>query len=125
MLQNKLLEQILCERYQNKTNKNCNCNKLQEEAEAGSMIPDFLKSSISDITSWAIKAGLGTIALEQLLSDLNKWRKPYTPPESKDRYSPSDDAQAQPIKSDPSLKTPRKTRVKEFGQASGQVISPS
>ena len=120
MLRNILVEKILCERYQTKKEKDCGCIKLTEEDEKSSVIPDF-----SDLVSWGIQAGLGIVAAKQLASDLNKFLSPYNPPESSDRYSPSSSPSTQLIRPEPGLKTPRKSRVKEFGQASGQVISPS
>jgi len=120
MLRNILLEKILCERYQTKTKQNCGCNKLVEETENNISIPDF-----SDLIKWGVEAGLGIVAAKQLASDLSKFFNPYNPPESQDRYSPSDTPGARLIQGDPGLKTPRKARVKEFGQATGQVISPS
>jgi hypothetical protein len=120
MLRNILVEKILCERYQTKTEKDCGCIKLTEEDEKSSIIPDF-----TDLVSWGIQAGLGIVAAKQLASDLNKFLSPYNPPESSDRYSPTDTPNVRLIQSDPGLKTPRKSKVKEFGQASGQVISPS
>jgi hypothetical protein len=120
MLRNILVEKILCERYQMKTEKDCGCIKLAEENEKSSIIPDF-----TDLLSWGLQAGLGILAAKQLASDLNKFLNPYNPPESSDRYSPSSNPGVQLIQPDPGLRTPRKAKVKEFGQATGQVISPS
>lgn len=118
MLTNKLLEQILCERYQNKTKKDCGCHQLSEESEES-------KSIVDSLTGMLIKTGLGLLAAERLASDIGKLLNPYNPPQSSDRYSPTDTPSVRMIQGDPGLKTPRKAKVKEFGQASGQVISPS
>lgn len=113
MLKNILLEQILCERYQNKTKKECDCNKIIKE--------DVMTTSIQT----ALEGLYGIQAAKQLMSDFEKLFRSYSPPESRDRYSPNEDPHVQLIQPEPNLKTPRKTRVKEFGQATGQVISPS
>jgi len=113
MLKNILLEQILCERYQNKTKKDCGCFKVIKE--------DAITTSIQT----ALEGVYGLQAAKQLMSDFEKLFRPYSAPESRDRYSPTDEPSIHLIQPDPNLRTPRKTRVKEFGQASGQVISPS
>jgi len=120
MLRNILVEKILCERYQTKTEKDCGCKKLIEEAEATTS-----DDVTNQIISWVAKGLIGAQAAGQLISDVSKLLRPYNPPESSDRYSPTDTPSVRLIQSDPGLKTPRKSRVKEFGQASGQVISPS
>jgi hypothetical protein len=123
MLRNILVEKILCERYQTKTEKDCGCKKLTEQTSEGSVqTPNDITSQI---LSWAAQGLIGTQALTQLISDASKLLKPYNPPESQDRYSPTDTPSVRLIQPDPGLKTPRKSKVKEFGQASGQVISPS
>ncbi len=121
MLRNILLEKILCERYQTKTEKDCGCKKLTEQAAATQTSDDVT----NQILSWVAQGLIGAQAAGQLISDAAKLLKPYNPPESQDRYSPSDTPSARLIQGDPGLKTPRKARVKEFGQATGQVISPS
>jgi hypothetical protein len=123
MLRNILVEKILCERYQNKTDKNCGCKELIEDN-----VPTT-ETTTSDITSKILsmlsQGLIGVQAATQLLSDANKLLKPYNPPETQDKYSPSDTPNVRLIQPEPGLKTPRKTKIKEFGQASGQVISPS
>lgn len=121
MLKNIILEKILCERYQTKTKKDCGCKKLTEQAATSPSSDDIT----NQILSWVAQGLIGAQAAGQLISDAFKLLQPYSPPESEDRYSPSDTPGARLIQGDPGLKTPRKARVKEFGQATGQVISPS
>jgi len=122
MLKNRLLEQILCERYQNKSNKDCNCKSINEQ-----QLPPVSDTSptIDTIFNLLISGGATVMTANKLLSDLSKFVGPYNSPESRDRYSPNEDPYVQLIQPEPNLKTPRKARIKEFGQATGQVISPS
>jgi hypothetical protein len=84
------------------------------------------------MTAWAVVADpakksrmMSLVLFTNEIKYLSKFVGPYNSPESRDRYSPNEDPHVQLIQPEPNLKTPRKARIKEFGQATGQVISPS
>ena len=108
MLKNKLVEEILCKRYEEnfiseEENKE---KKPTEEKKESSASENLLKT-------WVVAD-----SVKRLAGDLLKFLEPYNPPQYEEIPTPG----ILPINFP--IKGPRTTRTKEFNLSSGQVISP-
>jgi hypothetical protein len=110
IMKNKLIEIILCERYNKIHDKKCDCNKIIKE-DVG-----FLPTVLAWITGG-----------KNLPGDII--RTLFSPAPRQDEDVPAKaETRTIPQLQDPNkpgAKTPTMTKIREFGNATGGVISPS
>lgn len=127
MLKNKLVELVLCERYNASVSedKKCNCYKnLKEQDESTNAEEpknpqsndEFVNKAIALLTMGAV----GASQLARLKNDIMRFLEPPQPTKT----DPDVVLSALPsLIQEPQLRSPRKQKVKEFGQSIGQVIA--
>ena len=130
MLKNKLIEKLLCERYKIK-NKNCDCNvemiELGENKGNGASEQDIIQA----LAGGGVQAAYELYRASKIPVEVFKLLTATVP--SKDKKLSQEELTfantqniAQPYDFNRNYlgAEPRTTRVREFGQATGQVISP-
>jgi hypothetical protein len=115
-LKNSIVEKILCERYA-KSHKGCICEENGEQQQPESKDLDI---DLSDILTNIV---MGKAALSVPIELIKAF---FTPVKKLEVDEPAvASTQMVPGVQDPNrMKTPRMSRVKDFGISSGSVISP-
>ena len=111
-MENKLVEKVLCERYNEKYKKNCNCDISLNEG--------LLELLGMGLVGAKTIAELPKSMYDLLFSQLPKPEQGEKPVTAETRTIPQ--------LRDPNevgARIPRMTKVKEYGSAEGSVISPS
>jgi hypothetical protein len=120
MLKNKLVEQILLERYEITEQVSETAPETTPET-ANSFLDDVAKHGMDKAVEIAIGAGIAIPALISLVPDLkNFFFGSYRPSKSTSDVLLS---KIPSMISQESLKTPRLQRVKDFGSAEGKKIA--
>ena len=116
MLKNKLINDILEKRYHKKINEESDAETKEQETKETEETEETVER---EPTSGLVSSVIALQSLKNIASDVNKFLKPYYPPE----YSEGDII-SRIIPTDIPSRGPTTVKTKEFNLATGQVISP-
>jgi hypothetical protein len=122
MLKNKLINDILEKRYHKKINEESDAEKKEQETKESEETGDSEETGETverEPTSGLVSSAIAIQSLKNITSDINKFLKPYFPPE----YSEGDIV-SRIIPTNIPSRGPTTVKTKEFNLATGQVISP-